>query len=195
MGMQSFFQVAIIFLVMLVVSCTSVHSDFSRHVTTSELVFGYIQVETDGSNPRRYPTNVRFFFLTNAETGERFRIDVNSDSEVFALRLPAGNYSVDRVQFNEGPFMAESHMQIEFYVNPERATYLGVWQFEIETPRTVRLMRLHILEGDPDFPKKFSTNLVSEHTPIETVLPKPDTFEARVFSVAPIPKVKYFYRQ
>lgn len=122
-------------------------------------------------------------------------MEIHSDSDVFSLRLPAGAYSIDRVQFNEGPFMAESHMHSTFRVSPKQATYLGVWQFEVETPRTVRLVRIHLVEGEPEFPHEISTKLFSEPIQIETILPKPQIIETRVFSVAPYPKVKYFYRQ
>jgi len=195
MGLKSVIWFASFCYVILVFGCSFIPSGSSQPSTTNELVFGYIQVETTGSNPRGYPTNVRFISLRNTDTGERFRMDVNSGSEVFSVRLPAGNYSVDRVQFNEGPFMAESHVQFDFQVPPKKAIYLGVWQFEVETPRTIRLVRIHFVEGDTGFQNKISAKILSEPTSIETVLPKPHIFETRVFSVAPHPKVKYFYRQ
>ena len=195
MGLILVFRFASLSLVILVFGCSFIPSGSFQPSTTHELVFGYIQVETTGANSRGYPTNVRFISLGNTDTGERFRIDVNSDSEVFSVRLPVGHYSVDRVQFNEGPFMAESHVQFEFQVPPKRAIYLGVWQFAVETPRTVRLVRIHFVEGDTGFQKEISARILSETTPIETVLPKPNIFETRMFSVAPHPKVKYFYRQ
>ncbi len=179
----------------LVAGCTSRISDGSQDSTTNELAFGYVRVEAKGPNPRAFPTRLRFFFLTNEETGERLRVDVNSESGVFSMRLPAGPYSIDRVQFNAGPFQVESHVQLTFQVPKKKLAYLGVWQFEVETPRTVRLVRIRILEGDAEFSKKFSTDLGSERAPIETMLPKPDTFETRVFAVDPQPKVKYFRRR
>lgn len=188
-------NLSLIMVTMIVMGCASGLSDVSQDSTTSELAFGYIHVETMGPHPRAFPTRLRFFSLTNEETGERFRIDVNSESGVFSMRLPAGRYVVDRVQFSEGPFRVESHVQLTFRVPKKKIAYLGSWQFEVETPRTVRLVRIRILEGDEEFSKKFSANLGSERTPIETTLPEPDTFEVRVFSVDPQPKVKYFRRR
>ena len=185
-----------LFLVLVIGGCTNVvDPNFAQDQDANELVFGYIQVETDGSNPRGYPTHVRFIAMTETTTRERFRVDVHSDSDVFSLRLPVGTYSVDRVQFNEGPFMYESHVQLEFHVPEGKAVYLGVWQFAVETPRTIRHVRIQIAEGDQELPMLFSANLVTDSTPIITVLPKPEVFETRVFTVAPYPKVKYFYRQ
>lgn len=195
MAGKSFFYLVNIYLLILVGGCTSVPAGSFHDLSTSELAFGYIQVQSEGAHPRGSPTRVRFFSLTHEETGARFRVNVNSASDVFSVRLPAGTYVIDRVQFNEGPFMAESHVQFTFHVPKGKAAYLGVWQFTVETPRTIRLVRIHMLEGDPEFPKTFAAALVSEQTPIETVLPKPETFETRVFQVDPNPKVKYFRRR
>ncbi len=176
------------------VGCMGSVFDSSQHTETKSLAFGVIDVQSDGANPRGYPTKVRFFLLTNLETHETFRIDVDSDSQVFSWRLSPGNYSVDRIQFHEGPFMAESHVRFEFSILPEKAVWLGVWTFQVQTPRTIRLVRAKFLEGKPELPRKILAQLVSESTSLGTVLPNPDSFETRVFSVAPIPKVRYFNR-
>ncbi len=186
-------NLSLIMVTVLVTGCAS--GLVSQDSMTSELAFGYIHVETRGPHPRAFPTRLRFFSLTNEETGERFRIDVRSESGVFFMRLPSGQYSIDRVQFNAGPFMSESHVRLKFHVPEKKLAYLGTWRFEVETPRTVRLVRIRILEGDAAFSKKFSADFGSEQTPIETTLPEPDTFESRVFSVDPQPKVKYFRRR
>ena len=163
--------------------------------TMHELAFGYVQVETKGRYPRMYPAKLRFFFVTNEETGERSRVNVNSQSGVFSVRLPAGRYVVDRMQFSEGPFRVESHVQLTFQVPARKLAYLGSWQFELETPRTIRLVRIRILEGEAEFSKKFSTELGLEQTPIATVLPKPETFETRGFMVDGQPNARYFRRR
>ena len=167
----------------------------SQDSTTHELAFGYVRVETKGSHSRVFPAKVRSFFLTNEETGARSRVYVNSESGVFSVRLPAGRYTVDRVQFSEGPFRVESHVQLAFHVLKKKLTYLGSWQIELETPRTVRHVKISILEGDADFSKKFSAVLGLDRTPIATVLPKPETFETRGFMVDGQPNVRYFRRR
>ena len=160
-----------------------------------ELAFGYVQVETKGRYPRSYPAKLRFFLLTNQETGERSRVNVNSGSGVFSVRLPAGRYVVDRMQFSEGPFRVESHVELIFHVPEKKLAHLGSWQIELETPRTIRLVRIRILEGEAEFSKKFSTELGLEQTPIATALPKPETFETRGFMVDGQPNARYFRRR
>ena len=122
-------------------------------------------------------------------------MNVNTGSGVFSAKLPAGRYVVDRVQFSEGPFRVESHVQLTFHVPEKKLAYLGSWQIELETPRTIRHVRIRILEGDAEFSKKFSAVLGSERTPIETVLPKPETFETRGFMVDGQPNARYFRRR
>ena len=167
----------------LATGCVSAPQETPPDSTTHELAFGYVQVETKGRYPRIYPAKLRFFLLTNEETGVRSRVNVNSGSGVFSLRLPAGWYVVDRVQFSEGPFRVESHVQLTFHVPEKKLAYLGSWQIELETPRTVRGVKIRILEGEAEFAKKFSTELGLDRTPIATVLPKPATFETRGFMV------------
>lgn len=175
--------------------CVSGVPETATDATTHELAFGYIQVETKGRYPRNYPAKLRFFLLTNQETGVRSRVNVDTESGVFSVRLPAGRYVVDRVQFSEGPFRVESHVQLAFQVPEKKLAYLGSWQFELETPRTIRLVRIRILEGEAEFSKKFSRRLGLERTPIATVLPKPETFETRGFMVDGQPNARYFRRR
>ena len=175
--------------------CVFVVPETAPDSPTHELAFGYVQVETKGPYPRMYPARLRFFFLTNEETGTRSRVNVNTESGVFSARLPAGRYIVDRLQFSEGPFRVESHVQLTFHVPEKKLTYLGSWQIELETPRTVRRVRIRILEGDVEFSKKFSAELGLDRTPIATVLPKPETFETRGFPVDGQPNAKYFRRR
>ena len=175
--------------------CSSLPADSAKSPPAHEWVFGSIHVKTIGINPRGYRTQVRFIALTNTQTHERYRMQVNSELDVLFLKLPVGEYSVDRVQFNEGPFLGEAHIDFRFHVSPGKTTYLGNWQFELETPRTIRQVHISLSEGDPTVIKKVADIMASEQPPIETVVPKPDSFVARVYSVAPYPKIKYFYRR
>ena len=159
------------------------------------MAFGYIQVETKGPHPRIFPTKLRFFLLTNKETGARSRVNVNTESGVFSVRLPAGSYVVDRLQFSEGPFRVESHVELRFDVPEKKLAYLGSWHIELETPRTIRGVRIRILEGDAEFSEKFSSELGLDRTPVATVLPKPEMFETRGFMVDGQPNARYFRRR
>ncbi|MCY3954588.1 MAG: hypothetical protein OXF47_01175 [Nitrospira sp.] len=179
----------------LATGCVSAPQEISPDSAPHELAFGYVRVETKGPNPRIYPAKVRFFFLTNQETGARSRVNVNTESGVFSARLRPGRYVVDRVQFSEGPFRVESHVELRFDVSEKKLAYLGSWHIELETPRTVRGVKIRILEGEADFSKRFSAELGLERTPIVTVLPKPETFETRGFMVDGQPNARYFRRR
>lgn len=179
----------------LVSGCVSVPQEISPDSTTHELAFGSVRVEIKGPNPRIYSAKLRFFFLTNQETGVRSRVNVDAESGVFSVRLPAGRYVIDRVQFSEGPFRVESHVQLTFQVPEKKLAYLGSWQIELETPRTIRGVKIRILEGEADFSKKFAAEKGLERTPIATVLPKPETFETRGFMVDGQPNARYFRRR
>ena len=176
-------------------SCVSGVQETALDSTTHELVFGCVRVETKGSHPRMFSAKLRFFNLTNEVTGARSRVNVNTESGVFSVRLPAGRYVVDRVQFSEGPFRVESHVELTFQVPEKKVVYLGSWHIELETPRTIRGVRIRILEGEAEFSKKFSTEFGLERTPIATVLPKPETFETRGFMVDGQPNARYFRRR
>lgn len=190
-----FFSGVVSFFLVVMAGCVSVPQDTSSDSTAHELAFGYVRVETKGPHPRGFPAQLRFFFLTNEETGARSRVNVNSGSGVFSVRLPAGRYAVDRLQFSEGPFRVESHVRLTFRVPEKKLAYLGSWHIELDTPRTVRLVRIRILEGEAAFSKKFSAELGLDRTPIATVLPKPDAFETRGFMVDGQPNVRYFRRR
>ena len=190
-----FFSGVVSFFLVVMAGCVSVPQDTSSDSTAHELAFGYVRVETKGPHPRGFPAQLRFFFLTNEETGARSRVNVNSGSGVFSVRLPAGRYAVDRLQFSEGPFRVESHVRLTFRVPEKKLAYLGSWHIELETPRTIRLVRIRILEGEAAFSKKFSAEFGLDRTPIATVLPKPDAFETRGFMVDGQPNVRYFRRR
>ena len=179
----------------LATGCVSGIPETSTDSSARQLAFGYIQVETKGPHSRIFPAKLRFFLLTNEETGARSRVNVDTESGVFSIRLPAGRYVVDRLQFSEGPFRVESHVQLTFDVPEKKMAYLGSWQIELETPLTIRLVRIRVLEGDAEFSKKFSAKLGLDRTPIATVLPKPETFETRGFMVDGQPNARYFRRR
>ena len=179
----------------LATGCVSAPQEIPLDSAPHELAFGDVRVEIKGPNPRIYPARLRFFFLTNQETGVRSRVNVNPESGVFSARLPAGRYVVDRLQFSEGPFRVESHVQLTFHVPEKKLIHLGSWHIELETPRTIRGVKIRILEGEADLSKKFSDKLGLERTPIVTVLPKPETFETRGFMVDGQPNARYFRRR
>lgn len=185
------------FLLMMVAAnhgCTTLTTVSSHNTRLTALAFGYMEVQAIGSNPRGSPTNVRLVFLRNIDTQERFRLEIYAHSKVFFVKLPPGSYQVDRIQFNEGPFMMESSPHVQFHVSAEHISYLGVWKFTVETPRTVRLLYTDIIEGTKKFHKTMSSDLERNPLPIKKVLPLLEKTESRLFSVKPQPRIRYFNR-
>jgi hypothetical protein len=156
--------------------------------------FGLIKVRTTGSYSRGYQTQLRFFHLLNLGTGERLRVDVQSASKTFFLTLAPGDYEVVRVQFNEGPMMMESHVSLQFQVHPNGTTYLGTWQFDVDTPRTQRMLRTEIVHEQPNWEEVSMMPRATNRKTMEISLPDSGNEEIRLFTVAPYPKISYYYR-
>jgi len=156
--------------------------------------FGLIKVRTTGSYSRGYPTQLRFFHLLNLGTGERLRVDVQSATKAFILTLAPGDYEVIRVQFNEGPMMMESHISLQFQVRPNGTTYLGTWQFDVDTPRTQRMLRTEIFHEQTNWEEIPMMHRAPNPKTMEVFLPKLESEEIRLFIVAPYPKISYYYR-
>jgi len=156
--------------------------------------FGLIKVRTTGSYSRGYQTQLRFFHLLNRGTGERFRVDVQSAAKAFILNLAPGDYEVVRVQFNEGPMMMEAHLSFQFQVRPNGTNYLGIWQFDVDTPRTQRMFRTKIFHEQPNWEEIPMMRGAPKPKTMEVFLPKLEIGEIRLFTVAPYPKISYYYR-
>lgn len=156
--------------------------------------FGLIKVRTTGSYSRGYQTQLRFFHLLNRGTGERLRVDVQSAAIAFFLILAPGDYEVVRVQFNEGPMMMEAHVSLQFQVRPNGTTYLGTWHFDVDTPRTQRMLRTEIFYEEPNWGEILMMHRAFNRTTMEVFLPKLGSEEIRLYTVAPYPKISYYYR-
>ncbi|MDH5427201.1 MAG: hypothetical protein OEZ57_09410 [Nitrospirota bacterium] len=176
-------------------SCVGVaQKDWQRGKGEESTAFGLIKVRTTGSYSRGYQTQLRFFHLLNLGTGERFRVGVQSAAKVFILDLAPGDYEVIRVQFNEGPMMMESHISLQFQVRPNKTTYLGIWQFDVDSPRTQRMLRAEIFDKQPNWEEIPMMHRVPNQNSMEVFLPKLESEEIRLFTVAPYPKISYYYR-
>jgi hypothetical protein len=167
--------------------------DAASEESGTTAVFAGVIVHSVGPYPRIYPLKVRFFDFVNKTSRERIRVNVeNADGVFFASLLP-GDYQLIRMQMMEGPFRREAHMAIDFHIPPKKKVYLGEWTFEIDTPRTVRMARLHISE---QYPQSLPSNEIEGNGSgaFHTVLPEPQYEEFRLFVVAPSPRARYFTR-
>ena len=160
------------------------------------IAFGLIKVRATGLYSRGYQTQLRFFHLLNLETEERIRVDVRSADKAFILALAPGHYEVIRVQINEGPFTMESHAALKFHIRPNKVNYLGTWQFEVDSPRTQRMVRLVILSEPSTRDLALNRNTRLQDQPLLASLPQPTTDEFRLYGVAPAQsRAKYFNRR
>jgi hypothetical protein len=78
------------------------------------LVVGRITTVLTGERKRIYEPMLRTFELENQQTHERFRVNIQSDDEQFALSLPPGKYELSRIQISEGPFMSMAQLSSSF---------------------------------------------------------------------------------
>lgn len=156
--------------------------------------FGLITVKPTGSYSRGYQTQLRFFHLLNLDTGERLRVNVQAATKAFFLTLVPGNYEVVRIQFNEGPMMMEAHLNFQFQIRPNGTTYLGTWQFEVDTPRTQRMLRTEIFNEQATWEVASMMHQAITPKSMEVAFPRLDHEEIRLYTVAPYPKFNFYYR-
>lgn len=158
------------------------------------LAFGGIDIETIGPNPRQFPTRLRFFDVIHVSTQERTRVMVEAEAQTFSVLLLPGHYEVIRLQFNEGPFRAESSVTMRFRIPANQLTYLGAWQLKVDTPRTQRMVRMEIPQKNPNWEEVFEADTILKGKSVVNSFPELTTHQARMYVVAPVPKVPYFYR-
>ncbi len=158
------------------------------------LVFGGIDLETIGPNPRQFPARLRFFDVIHVSTKERTRVMVGAEAQTFSVFLLPGHYEVIRLQFNEGPFRAESSVTMRFHIPTNQLTYLGTWQLKVDTPRTQRMVRLEVPQKNPNWEEVFEGDTTLKGKFVVNSFPELTTHQARMYVVAPYPKVPYFYR-
>lgn len=157
-----------------------------------------VVVEMD-QRGRRYPPSVRFLELVRPGTGERYRIDVRSADTMFVLTLPPGEYRLNRIQINEGPFLSMAEVSATFTVESGQIAYVGTWRFGIDGPRYERMVLLSLIEDDAakadaerEALKRYPA-LASY--PVESRMPVPSVSESRLHEVMPYPNYPRYFRR
>ena len=163
------------------------------------VVFGRILTVLTGSSSRPYEPKVSFFEVLNQGTGNRTKVDVNSNDTVFLLQLHAGDYEVTRVQIHEGPFTALADLALTFHVGQERVAYLGTWRIGVEQPRNDRQLLVSIVHDQEDQAEAMQ-RLMTDHEglagqAVTTLLPLPATSETALYEVMPYPRVVPYFRR
>ena len=163
------------------------------------LVVGHVEAFITGGRSRRYEPEVRIFEVQNQETNERFTVGIESDDRRFAISLPPGDYRLNRVQINEGPFMSMAQLTAAFSVKSDVVTYLGIWRFGVDSPRYGRMVALSMIQDDGD--QSQADTLVRgyypsvEGRPLVAVIPEPSHIQTRLYEVMPYPRYpRYFQR-
>lgn len=163
------------------------------------LVVGRITTVLTGERKRIYEPMLRTFELENQQTHERFRVNIQSDDEQFALSLPPGKYELSRIQISEGPFMSMAQLSSSFTLEEGAITYLGTWRFGVDSPRYGRMVVLSMVVKEED--KVQAEQIIKQKYPaheapaVMTVLPDPNESEARLYEVMPYPRYpRYFQR-
>lgn len=152
-----------------------------------------------GDRARRFEPEVRQVEMIHGATGERFNVTVQGKDEVVAVFLPPGQYSINRVQINEGPFLSMAQLSSSLAVELSPVVFGGTWRFGVDSPRYGRMVLLSMVFEDEareraerKIREEYPT-LASE--PMTAVLPYPAEGETRLYEVMPYPRYPRYFRR
>lgn len=159
-------------------------------------VVGRAQAVLTGPTTRYFEPEVRFFEVVHQASNERFRVDVKSENQVFVLNVPPGDYTLTRVQINEGPFLGTATPSPpSFHVDQGAITYVGTWRFGVDSPQTQRMVLISAVSEEEGIKKMLHDqypNLAKQ--PLTVSLLKPAESETRLYENPPYPRVWFFRR-
>lgn len=163
------------------------------------LVAGQVLAVITGETTREYQPEVRMFELINQTSGERLSVGLESGTGTFSLSLAHGNYTLSRVQISEGPFMSMAELAVEFLVEQDVVTYLGMWRFGVGSPKYGRMVVLSIVDDkkidevlDSLVKERYSEQMLQ---PRKIVMAQPAQVETRLYEVKSYPgDLPYFRR-
>jgi hypothetical protein len=163
------------------------------------LVVGRVVTNITGEMQRIYAPELRSFEVINMENQERFRVDVHSADEYFALTLPPGTYELNRVQISEGPFLSLAQLSASFVVEPSVMTFLGTWHIGVDSPRYGRQVVVSMThdEEDQERARQFIKDTYPTYPARAPVMliPEPSHEEARLYEVMPYPRILGYFRR
>lgn len=152
-----------------------------------------------GDRARRFEPEVRQVEMIHGATGERFNVTVEGKDEVVAVFLPPGQYSINRVQINEGPFLSMAQLSSSLAVEVSPVVFGGTWRFGVDSSRYGRMVLLSMVFEDEareraerKIREEYPT-LASE--PMTAVLPYPAEGETRLYEVMPYPRYPRYFRR
>lgn len=180
--------------------CAAATESAKEHAgVQAPIVFGRATTVLMAQSGRQYQPKVRFFELVRKETGQRYRVDLQSADKLFALELPTGRYSLSRVQVSEGPFLSMADLDITFDVGGDPMVYVGTWRFGIDSPRYERMVLLSVVQDEESQATAVEPVLTQypdlAGRPVATSLPTPPSTESRLHEVMPYPNYPRYYRR
>lgn len=163
------------------------------------LVVGRVVTIITGASQRVYAPALRSFEVINTESQERFKVNVQSEDEYFALSLPPGHYELNRVQISEGPFLSMAQLSASFGLKSDVMTFLGTWRFGVDSPKYGRQVVVSMIHDEQD--QERAQQFVKDTYPtfnarsLVMLLPEPSHEEARLFEVMPYPRYSRYFRR
>ena len=163
------------------------------------VIVGYARALITGDRSRKFDPEVRWFELVNRGTGERLVVEVQTKASWFIVPVPAGRYELVRVQINEGAFLSLANVSLMFDILEGQVTCVGSWRFGIESPRYGRRVLVSV-DYDQTDQAVVKRELLQEYPdwgtmPVVISLPSPLNVEARLYEVAPYPRMHKYFRR
>lgn len=163
------------------------------------LLIGRAVTVLTGDRARKFEPTVREMELIDRGGGTRYRVNVGGNDTNFAVFLPPGQYDVNRVQINEGPFLSIAQPPLSISLSEGPIVFSGTWRFGVESPKYGRMVFLSV-SGDEASRTQLEQKVQTEFptlasSPVITTLPVPTEVQARLFEVAPYPRVPRYFRR
>ena len=170
-----------------------------KEESPSVLLLGRAVTVLTGDRARKFGPTLREIELIEQRHGTRYRITVGGADTLFAVFLPPGRYDVNRVQINEGPFLSVAQTPLSIALNEGPLVFSGTWRFGVDSPKYGREVLLSV-STDEESRTLLQDKVRAEYptladSPLITVLPVPTEMQARLFEVAPYPRVPRYFRR
>lgn len=163
------------------------------------LLTGRVVAVLTGDRARKFEPALRSIELGDQRNGTRHRIAVGGDDTSFAVLLPLGQYDVNRVQISEGPFLSVAVPAVSIVLNEGPIVFSGTWRFGVDSPKYGRMVRFSALADEAALTltrQKVETDYPAlASSPVVTALPVPTQAQARLFEVAPYPRIPQYFRR
>lgn len=171
----------------------------SQYEPGQVLIMGHVVTVLTGERARKFEPAVRDIELLAQPAGRRYRVSIDGDTQRLATFLPPGRYELTRVKIHEGPFLSIAQVSSSFSVQAGPPVFVGTWRFGLDSPRYGRRVAVSIVSDEEARQKAEKeiqeTNPDRGGAPPVTVIPEPAEMEARLYEVAPYPRISRYFRR